>query len=67
MKQNIDEAFDCLYAQVIIIYYGIPKKLLKDDNHVDLGKFTKRVKGRTAYQDPKTGWEIDKHTNPKGR
>lgn len=38
---------------------GIPKKLLKDDNTVDLDKFSKRVTGQER-QDPKSGWSIER-------
>ncbi|UYZ13762.1 hypothetical protein A6764_01895 [Brevibacillus sp. WF146] len=82
MASKIETAFNTLYAEAIIYFYDIPKKLLNDDGDgVDLGKFTQPVKGRKAYRDPKTGWEIDadkagekshggsawKLKNPKGK
>lgn len=37
-----------------------PKKDLKDENHLDLDKFTKKVKGKQAWQNPKTGSVIER-------
>ena len=45
---------------------GIPRKLLKDNNTVDLDKFTQKVRGTRSYKDPKTGWTIDKDTAGHG-
>lgn len=44
----------------------IPKKLLKDKDHVDLGRFTKKVKGSDTWEDPKTGYRISKDTSQHG-
>lgn len=61
MASKIDKAFTSLYAEAVIYFADVPKKLLNEDGDgVDLGKFTDKVRGRTAYRDPKTGWEIDK-------
>lgn len=51
-----------LYKKVYphIIGFRIPSRLKKDGNTVDLGKFTDKVRGKTAYRNPKTGWTIEK-------
>ncbi|RAP17922.1 hypothetical protein C2W64_04525 [Brevibacillus laterosporus] len=63
MKGKIEDAFDYLYAEVIIHYYDIPKRLLDTDSDgnviVDLDVFTDRVDGRER-REPKTGWSIQK-------
>ncbi|WP_233882715.1 hypothetical protein [Brevibacillus laterosporus] len=50
MKGKIEEAFDYLYAEVIIHYADIPKRLLDTDSDgnviVDLDVFTDRIDGR---------------------
>ena len=38
----------------------IPKSLKKSNGNVDTGKFTEKVRGRSAWKDPKTGWVIEK-------
>ncbi|MFF2794945.1 hypothetical protein [Lysinibacillus xylanilyticus] len=55
-----------LTNEIDTAYRAIPKKILDSDDCVDLGKFTEKVKGKTAYKDPKTGWEIDKDTAGHG-
>ncbi|MFC5541711.1 hypothetical protein ACFPOH_08055 [Ureibacillus suwonensis] len=55
-----------LVENINIAYKAIPKKLLNNDGYVDLGKFTDKVNGKTAYKDPKTGWQIDKDTAGHG-
>lgn len=40
----------------------IPKKLLEDKDHVNLGKFTEPVKKKKAFRDKDTGWSIEKDT-----
>ncbi|WP_068792870.1 hypothetical protein [Brevibacillus laterosporus] len=63
MKGKIEEAFDYLYAEVIIHYADIPKRLLDTDSDgnviVDLDVFTDRIDGSERGK-PKTGWTIDK-------
>ncbi|MGG1442683.1 hypothetical protein ABE354_11680 [Brevibacillus laterosporus] len=69
MNGKIDEAFDYLYAEVIIHYYDIPKRLLDTDSDgnviVDLDVFTDRIDGRKR-REPKTGWIIDKDRSGRG-
>lgn len=36
------------------------KKSLLDDDGVIIGKFTKKVKGKQEYEDPKSGWSISR-------
>ncbi|MET4562693.1 hypothetical protein ABIA69_003884 [Lysinibacillus parviboronicapiens] len=55
-----------LTNEIDTAYKAIPKKILDSDDCIDMGKFTDKVKGRTAYKDPKTGWEIDKDTAGHG-
>lgn len=55
-----------LTEEIDTAYKAIPKKILDGDDCIDMGKFTEKVKGRTAYKDPKTGWEIDKDTAGHG-
>ncbi len=38
---------------------SIPSSLKKNKDHVDLGKFTEKVRGSSKKKDPKTGWMID--------
>ncbi|MCR8936937.1 hypothetical protein O0555_06170 [Brevibacillus laterosporus] len=68
MKGKIEEAFDYLYAEVIIHYADIPKRLLGTDSDgnviVDLDVFTDRIDGRER-REPKTGWTIDKDKGSK--
>lgn len=45
---------------------GVPSSLKQSDGSVNLGKFTEKVKGKTAYKDPKTGWTIEKDTAGHG-
>ncbi|MBE5109089.1 hypothetical protein IGI01_28805 [Bacillus thuringiensis] len=45
---------------------GVPSSLKKKDGSIDLGKFKDKVKGKTAYKDPKTGWTIEKDTAGHG-
>lgn len=45
---------------------NIPKKLLKDKDHVDLDRFTKKVRGQDAWEDPKTGYRVSKDTSKHG-
>lgn len=45
-----------------IAYFNIPNSLLRGNGTVDLGKFKDKVRGKTAYRDPKTGWTIEKDT-----
>jgi len=49
-----------LTNEIDTAYRAIPKKILDSDGSIDMGKFSQKVSGRTAYKDPKTGWEIDK-------
>lgn len=46
--------------------FSIPKRLLKPNGNVDIGKFTGQVKGKTARKDPKTGWTIEKDVTGHG-
>lgn len=55
-----------LTNEIDTAYRAIPKKILDSDGSIDMGKFTQKVNGRTAYKDPKTGWEIDKDTGGHG-
>lgn len=48
------------YVEPYMIGYSIPNSLRKDGNTVDVGKFTDKVKGKSAYRNPKTGWTIEK-------
>ncbi|UQS86224.1 hypothetical protein MOO44_00870 (plasmid) [Nicoliella spurrieriana] len=33
--------------------YDIPKKLIDSDGNVKIGSFSQKIKGKTAYKDPK--------------
>lgn len=56
-----------LYDKVMpyIIGFSIPSRLKKDGKTVDLGKFNKKVRGRTAYEED-GGWTIEKDTAGHG-
>ena len=55
-----------LTNEIDTAYRAIPKKILDSDGSIDMGKFSQKVGGKTAYKDPKTGWEIDKDTAGHG-
>jgi transposase-like protein len=38
---------------------SVPKKLKKDNNTVDMDKFTEPVRGRNAYKEQKSKWEVE--------
>lgn len=46
--------------------YGIPEKLINKDGKIKMGSFGQKMKGKTAYKDPKTGYYIDKDTSNHG-
>lgn len=45
---------------------NIPKKDLRDKDHIDTSKFTKKVRGQDAWEDPKTGYRVSKDTSKHG-
>lgn len=44
----------------------ISKKIMRDKDHVDLSRFTKKVKGSDTWEDPKTGYRISKDKSQHG-
>lgn len=48
-----------MYKASVSLSTGIPKKILKDNDHVDMGKFNQRLSGQER-KDPGSGWSIEK-------
>lgn len=46
--------------------YGIPKRLLDSNGNIKLKDMNQKVKGKTAYRDPKTGYTKEKDTAGHG-
>ncbi|WP_205527784.1 hypothetical protein [Listeria costaricensis] len=50
----------------VSMQYDIPTSLLDKNGNVQLGKFNQKVKGKSAWKDPKTGYTKEKDTAGHG-